>query len=116
MERELVFGDFEVPCRHAGDVEQAFGSMSLMLLQFSVWSACLTGQQDKRVFLKVLRIFYGLPWWLRWQRILRNAGDLSSNTESGRFPWRREWLPTPVFLPGEFHGQRSLVGYSPWGH
>ena len=31
-------------------------------------------------------------------------------------PWRREWLPTPVFLPGEFHGQRSLVGYSPWNH
>ena len=30
-------------------------------------------------------------------------------------PWRREWQPTPVFLPGEFHGQRSLVGYSPWG-
>ena len=31
-----------------------------------------------------------------------------------KIPWRREWLPTPVFLPGEFHGQRSLVGYSPW--
>ena len=31
-------------------------------------------------------------------------------------PWRRKWLPTPVFLPGEFHGQRSLEGYSPWGH
>ena len=30
-------------------------------------------------------------------------------------PLEREWLPTPVFLPGEFHGQRSLVGYSPWG-
>ena len=30
-------------------------------------------------------------------------------------PWRREWLSTPVFLPGEFHGQR-IVGYSPWGH
>ena len=29
--------------------------------------------------------------------------------------WRREWQPTPVFLPGESHGQRSLVGYSPWG-
>jgi len=28
--------------------------------------------------------------------------------------WRREWPPTPVFLPGEFHGQRSLAGYSPW--
>ena len=30
--------------------------------------------------------------------------------------WRRKWQPTPVFLPREFHGQRSLVGYSPWGH
>ena len=34
----------------------------------------------------------------------------------GKIPWRREWLPTPVFLPGEFLGQRSLVGYGPWGH
>ena len=33
-----------------------------------------------------------------------------------KIPWRREWLPTPVFLPGEFHGQRSLVGYSSWSH
>ena len=30
-----------------------------------------------------------------------------------KIPWRREWQPTPVFLPGESHGQRSLVGYSP---
>ena len=30
-------------------------------------------------------------------------------------PWQRERLPTQVSLPGEFHGQRSLVGYSPWG-
>ena len=29
----------------------------------------------------------------------------------GKMPWRRKWQPTPVFLPGEFHGQRSLVGY-----
>ena len=34
----------------------------------------------------------------------------------GKIPWRREWQPTPVFLPGEFHGQRSLEGFSPWGH
>ena len=32
-----------------------------------------------------------------------------------KIPWRREWLPTAVFLPGESHGQRSLAGYSPWG-
>ena len=33
----------------------------------------------------------------------------------GKIPWRRKWQPTPAFLPGEFHGQRSLEGYSPWG-
>jgi hypothetical protein len=31
-------------------------------------------------------------------------------------PWRRKWHPTPVFFPEKSHGQRSLVGYSPWGH
>ena len=41
-----------------------------------------------------------------------NAGDLSSILG---IPWRREWLATPEFLPGEFHGQQSLVGYSLWG-
>ena len=34
----------------------------------------------------------------------------------GKIPWRRKWKPTPVFLLGESHGQRILVGYSPWGH
>ena len=34
----------------------------------------------------------------------------------GKTPWRREWQPTPVFLPREFHGQRGLAGYSPWDH
>ena len=33
----------------------------------------------------------------------------------GKTPWRRKWQPTPEFLPGKSHGQRSLVGYSPWG-
>ena len=32
-----------------------------------------------------------------------------------KIPWRREWQPTPVVLPGEFHGERSLAGYSLWG-
>ena len=34
----------------------------------------------------------------------------------GKIPWRRKWQPTPVFLPGEPHGQSSLIGYSPRGH
>ena len=33
-----------------------------------------------------------------------------------KIPWRREWLPSPVFLPRESHGQRSLAVYHPWGH
>ena len=33
-----------------------------------------------------------------------------------KLPWRRKWQSIPVFLPGEFHGQRSLVSYRPWGH
>ena len=34
----------------------------------------------------------------------------------GKVPWRRKWLSTPVFLPGEFHGKQCLAGYSPWCH
>ena len=45
-----------------------------------------------------------------------SVGDPGSVSGLGRFPWRREWQPTPVFLPGESRGQRSLAGYSPWGH
>ena len=41
--------------------------------------------------------------------------DMGSIPGLRRFPWRRKWQPTPVFLPGKFHGQRSLMGYSPWG-
>ena len=46
-----------------------------------------------------------------------NAGDIrdaDSIPELERFPWRRAWQPTPVFLPGESQGQGSLVGFSPW--
>ena len=44
-----------------------------------------------------------------------NAADLGLIPGQGRSPWRREWQLTPVFLPGESHGQRSLAGYNPWG-
>ena len=44
-----------------------------------------------------------------------NAGDLRFNPWVGKIPCRRERQPTPVFLPGEFCGQRSLAGHNPWG-
>ena len=45
-----------------------------------------------------------------------NVRDKGSIPRLGRFPWKKKWQPTPVFLPGKSHGQRSLAGYSPWGH
>ena len=47
-----------------------------------------------------------------------NAGEVRGKRHGfdpwvGKIPWRRAWQPTPVFLPGESHGQRSLVSYSP---
>ena len=50
------------------------------------------------------------------RKAVRDRFALQGGT--GHFPcthWRRKWQPTPVFLPGESHGQRSLVGCSPWG-
>ena len=44
-----------------------------------------------------------------------NAGDPGSIPGSGRSPGEGKWQPIPVLLPGESHGGRSLVGYSPWG-
>ena len=45
-------------------------------------------------------------WKMRWHCLL----------VVGKVPWRRKWQPTPVFLPGKFHGRRRLVGYIPLGH
>ena len=44
-----------------------------------------------------------------------DTGDMGLIPWVGRIPWKRKWQPTPVFLSGKSHGQRSLVGYSPWG-
>ena len=53
----------------------------------------------------------GFPWWLRLERICLQCRRPGFDPCIRKIPWRREWLLIPVFLPGEFHGQRSLVGY-----
>ena len=58
----------------------------------------------------------GLPCWLRWSRIHLQCRRPGFNPWVGKTPWRREWLPTPVFLPRESHGQRGLASYHPFGH
>ena len=44
----------------------------------------------------------------------KECGIRGFNPWVGKIPWRRKWQPTPIFLPGKFHGWRSLAGYSPW--
>ena len=52
----------------------------------------------------------------QWQSIHLSSRRHGSDPWVRKIPWRRKWQPTPVFLPRKFLGQRSLVGYSPWGH
>ena len=58
--------------------------------------------------------YVGFPGGSVVKNLPTNAGEVGS-TWVRKIPWRRKWQPTPVVLPGESHGQRSLKGYSPWG-
>ena len=58
----------------------------------------------------------GLPGDSDGKESACNAGDPGSIPGLGNICWRMKWQPIPVFWPGEFHGQSSLAGYSPWGH
>ena len=63
---------------------------------------------------------WGFPDGSAVKNFSASAGDtgdlgLIPGLGSNLLPWRREWQPIPVFLPGETHGQRSLAGYSPQG-
>ena len=60
----------------------------------------------------------GFPHGSGVKNLPASAGDRETWVWSWvrKIPWRRKWQPTPVFLPGNFHGQRSLADYSPWGH
>ena len=50
-----------------------------------------------------------LPWWLRWQRICLRCGIPRFSPWMEKIPWKMKWLPTPIFLPGKSHRQRSLL-------
>ena len=64
----------------------------------------------------ILSIQYiGLPSWLSGKESTCQWGRCGFDPWVGKILWRRKWQPTPVFLPGEFHGQRTLAGYSPLG-
>ena len=55
-------------------------------------------------------LYFRVPWWLSDKESACQCRTLRFNS------WRRKWQPTPVFLPGKSHGQKSLAGYNPQGH
>ena len=57
----------------------------------------------------------GLPWWLGGKESICQCRRLRFDPCARKMFWRRKWQLTPVFLPGKFHEQRSLAGYSPQG-
>ena len=59
--------------------------------------------------------YLGLPRWLSGKESACQCRRHGFTHWVGNIPWRRKWKPTPVFLPGKFHGQSSLVGCSCWG-
>ena len=63
----------------------------------------------------VIIIRAGFPWWFSGKETACQCRRCRFNLWVRKIPRRRDWLPTPAFLPGKSHGQRSLVGYSPWG-
>ena len=60
-------------------------------------------------------LLLGLPWWLRGKESCQ-CGRHRFNLWIRKIPRRKEWQPTPVFLPRKAHEQRRLAGSSPWGH
>jgi len=57
--------------------------------------------------------WYGLPRWVSVKESACQCRRCGFDPWVGKIPWRRKWQPTPVFLPGKFHGQRNLAAYSP---
>ena len=78
------------------------------------WSGYTQGEKWHLISLSIPHS--GLPWWLRRQRICLQYGRPRFDSWVRKIPWRRKWQPTPVFLPGKSHGQRSLVDYNTRGH
>ena len=78
--------------------------------ELNKWSITFTNMNYYVVHLKC-----GLPMWLSQYRICLQCRRCRFDPWVRKIPQRRKWQSTPVFLPGEFYGLRSLAGYSPWG-
>ena len=80
-----------------------------------MWSNPGESESTEKTLLELLRTIYSSSQvTLLVKNQPANAGDIRDvDLWFRKIPWRRKWQPTPVFLPGEFQGQRDLVGYRP---
>ena len=83
------------------------GSESPCLQFYISYKAKLGKATKSKAYMGLLKLLQGLTVCF-WQSQVLNSRSFDL--------WRRKWQPTPVLLPRKFHGWRSLVGYSPWGH
>ena len=72
-----------------------------------------TTQLQKRISSPLLP---DTSWWLRRSSVCQQSERPGFDPRVRKIPWKTKWQPTPVLLPRKFHGWRSLVGHSPWGH
>ena len=89
----------ELSCRWCPVGESALLWLRILNAISCIWASLVP--QRKPVASPWLRLQCRRPRFIPWVE---------------KIPWRREWLSTPVFFPGEIHGTRRLAGYSPWGH
>ena len=111
-----------------------WNSLALSMIQemLAIWSlvplpflnlACTSGGSQFTYFWSLTWRFLSitllasnrLPWWLRRYSVCLQCGRPRFDPWVRKILWRRKWQPTPVYLPRESHGQKSLVGYSLWG-
>ena len=99
---------------HVGICLIIWQSHQTVLKLTSSFHANLIAFLEANTDISLVYIFSWLPWWPSGKEPACQCRRLMFNPWVGKIPWRRKWQPTPVFLPGKSHGQRSLAGYSPW--
>ena len=87
--------------------------ISIIITESEFCSFCAAPNQGR--WMTGSREELGLPRWLSGEESTCQCRKCRFHPWVRKIPWRRNWQRTPVFLPGKLHGQRSLVGYSPWG-
>ena len=101
MVKCLDFGMFAVYCPHSISQISSLHLEDLFVQDLNEQFGAMATRGQSRPFSVVLKLKLNLLF----QKTVCNAGDCSFSPWVGKIPWRREWLPTPVFLPGEFHGR-----------